>query len=204
LYIDKCECSKIYQRRDYQYIVDQVGAKLARWKTTQLSFAGRLTLAKSVMEQVPIYPMMSARIPKSCLDDIQRMQRNFIWGDTDQKKHYHVVGWDKVTVPKWLGELGVSKLEVMNTACLMKLSWNYHGGTEELWCKVLKGKYEDSRMHIHEQQEVRGTDSSFWKNMVKLNHTLEEFNFWQVGDGTKIDMGEFFIWERCIIGLNLI
>jgi hypothetical protein len=110
------------KRRDYQYLVDQVSAKLARWKATQLCFAGRLTLAKSVMEAVPIYPMMSARIPKSCLDDIQRMQRNFIWGDTPQKKQYHVVGWDKVTVSKWLGGLGVRKLEVMNTACLMKLS----------------------------------------------------------------------------------
>jgi hypothetical protein len=72
------------KRRDYQYLVDQVSEKLSRWKAPQLSFVGRLTLAKSVIEAVPIYPMMSARIPKFCIDDIQRMQRSFIWGDIVQ------------------------------------------------------------------------------------------------------------------------
>jgi hypothetical protein len=35
-------------------------------------------LAKSVIEAVPIYPMMSSRIPKACIDEIQKIQRNFI------------------------------------------------------------------------------------------------------------------------------
>jgi hypothetical protein len=72
------------KRSDFQYILDQVTAKLSTWKAKQLSFAGRVTLAKSVKEAVPIYPMMSTKIPKSCLEDIQKMQRQFIWGDTDQ------------------------------------------------------------------------------------------------------------------------
>jgi hypothetical protein len=63
-------------------------------------FAGRLTLAKSVIEVVPTYSMMSSKIPKACIDEIQKIQRNFIWGDTDQKRRFHVVGWDKVTMPK--------------------------------------------------------------------------------------------------------
>jgi hypothetical protein len=31
------------RRSDFQYIIDQVSAKLARWKVNQLSFAGRVT-----------------------------------------------------------------------------------------------------------------------------------------------------------------
>ncbi|MCH81009.1 non-LTR retrotransposon transposase, partial [Trifolium medium] len=88
------------KRSDFQYILDQVSAKLSTWKAKQLSFSGRVTLAKSVIEAIRIYPMMSLRIPKSCLEEIQRLQRQFIWGDTDQKRRYHAVGWDKVTVPK--------------------------------------------------------------------------------------------------------
>jgi hypothetical protein len=72
---------KAPKRADYQYLLDQVSSKLASWKASQLSFAGRVTLAKSVIEAVPIYPMMSSKIPKSCLEDIQKMQRQFIWGD---------------------------------------------------------------------------------------------------------------------------
>jgi hypothetical protein len=65
---------------DFQYIIDQISSKLTAWKTQHLSFAGRVTLAKSVIEAVPIYPMMTDKIPRGCLDDIQRLQRNCIWG----------------------------------------------------------------------------------------------------------------------------
>jgi hypothetical protein len=61
------------RRQDFQYLIDQVSVKLAAWKANQLSLAGRLTLAKSVIEAVPTYPMMSSRIPKTCLDEIQRL-----------------------------------------------------------------------------------------------------------------------------------
>jgi hypothetical protein len=55
------------RRTNFQYIIDQVSAKLTRWKSSQLSFAGRATLAKSVIEATPIYPMMTSLIPKGCL-----------------------------------------------------------------------------------------------------------------------------------------
>jgi len=61
------------KRGDFQYIVDQVSNKLMVWRAKQLSFVGRVTLAKSVMEAIPIYPMMTNEIPKACLDDIQRL-----------------------------------------------------------------------------------------------------------------------------------
>ncbi|MCI19046.1 putative ribonuclease H protein, partial [Trifolium medium] len=40
------------RREDFQYIIDQVQNKLASWKAHLLSFAGRVTLAKSVMEAI--------------------------------------------------------------------------------------------------------------------------------------------------------
>jgi hypothetical protein len=79
------------RKADFQYLLDQVSAKLSMWKATHLSFAGRVTLAKSVIEAVPIYPMMFTPIPKACLEQIQKMQRNFIWGDTEKKRRFHAV-----------------------------------------------------------------------------------------------------------------
>jgi hypothetical protein len=52
------------RRQDFEYVIDQVNAKLMHWKANQLSFAGRVTLAKSVLEAVPIYPMMTNIIPR--------------------------------------------------------------------------------------------------------------------------------------------
>jgi hypothetical protein len=125
------------KREDFQYIIDQISIKLTAWKAQHLSFAGRVTLAKSVIEAIPIYPMMTNKIPKGCLDDIQRLQRNFIWGDTEEARKYHAVGWDVVTTPKWLGGLGLRKLENMNKACILKLGWKVYSGANDFWCQVL-------------------------------------------------------------------
>lgn len=69
------------KKQDFTHLVEKVQDKLSGWKATQLSFAGRVTLSRAVIQAVPVYSMMTTPIPKSCLDDIQRLQHNFIWGD---------------------------------------------------------------------------------------------------------------------------
>jgi len=39
-----------------------------------------VTLAKLVIEAIPVYCMMITSIPQSVLLDVQHLQRNFIWG----------------------------------------------------------------------------------------------------------------------------
>ncbi|WJX55356.1 Protein DETOXIFICATION 41 [Trifolium repens] len=151
------------RREDFQYVIDQVSAKLTNWKAQHLSFAGRVTLAKSVIEAIPIYPMMTNKIPKSCLEEIQKLQRNFIWGDRDGVKKYHAIGWEKVTKPKYCGGLGLRRLDVMNQACILKLGWKLASGANDLWCKVMRGKYDCRAM----KGEVRVQNSA--------SNTVEEF-----------------------------
>lgn len=74
---------KTIKRSDYQYVMSRIASKLVMWKANQLSFASRVTLAKSVLEGIPIYTMMSSMLLKSCRDKIHRLQRNFIWEDSE-------------------------------------------------------------------------------------------------------------------------
>jgi hypothetical protein len=89
------------RRADFHYIIEKVQSKLTAWKAKNLTFAGRVTLAKSVMEVVPIYPMMTNQLPQSCIDEIEKIERNFIWGDNDETRKVHAVRWADVTKPKW-------------------------------------------------------------------------------------------------------
>jgi hypothetical protein len=147
-------------------VIDQVNAKLMHWKANQLSFAGRVTLAKSVLEAIPIYPMMTNMIPKACIDEIHRIQRSFIWGDTDQARRYHAVGWEMVTRPKNLGGLGLRKLSTMNKACILKLGRKIQAGAKDFLCEVLVGKY--MRTSANGEMMAKATDSHLWKSIVKL------------------------------------
>jgi hypothetical protein len=85
------------------------------------------------MEAIPIYPMMTNCIPKGCLEEIQRLQRNFIWGDTDDVRKYHAVGWEVVTTPKCYGGLGLRRLDEMNKACILKLGWKLKIGASVIY-----------------------------------------------------------------------
>jgi hypothetical protein len=104
---------KAPKRRDYQYLIDQVSTKLTSWKAKHLSFAGRITLAKAVIESIPVFPMMNAAIPKACLNEIQKIQRGFIWGDAIDKRKFHAVRWNIVTMPKEFGGLGLRDLHTI-------------------------------------------------------------------------------------------
>ena len=52
-----------------------------------------------------------------------------------------MVGWDKVCMPKNHGGLGFKKIDEMNQALLMKLSWEVVSNSDKLWVKVLCSKY---------------------------------------------------------------
>ncbi|PNY15946.1 ribonuclease H, partial [Trifolium pratense] len=173
------------RKSDYNYLLAQVKSKLSSWKAKQLSLAGRITLSKAIIEAIPIYPMMTANIPKSCLQQLQKMQRSFIWGEAENERRYHAVSWDTITLPKSLGGLGIRRLHNMNKACLMKLGWSMKRGDSALWIDVLKGKY--AREHPNLDSIVaKNHDSSLWKSLSAMWKELDEFTVWSVGNGELV------------------
>jgi hypothetical protein len=169
---------------DFQYLVEKIKGRLAGWKAKQLSLAGRITLAKSVIQATPIYPMMSTPIPKSCLNEIEKVQRAFLWGDTEDKRKAHMISWDIITQAKFCGGLGLRKLQSMNEACLMKMGWSLMAGEDTLWGQVLIGKYGREGWS-QGRISVTNNDSTLWKTIAKCWPKLEFHRCWSVGDGNK-------------------
>ncbi|CAK8578262.1 unnamed protein product [Lathyrus sativus] len=83
---------KNLKKIDFQYLVDQRDAKLTSWKISSLSFTGRITLAKSVIEAIPLYSMMIEKISKAIIQEITCLQRNFIWGYTIAHRKLRAIG----------------------------------------------------------------------------------------------------------------
>lgn len=114
---------KMLIRNDFHYLVDQIATKLASWKKNNLSFAGRITLAKRAIEVMPLYPMMTNKLPKAIIEEIHSMQHKFIWGDTEEQRKIHAVGWNTLTKPKRHNGLWLRNPKSLNTTCMMKLGW---------------------------------------------------------------------------------
>jgi hypothetical protein len=185
------------RRNDFEYLVNKVRSKLSGWKTTHLSFAGRVTLAKSVIQSIPIYSMMTIPIPKSVFMDIHRLQRNFIWGHEDGQRKMHMINWDTLLLPKESGGLAIRHLPTMNTACLMKLGWSMREGNESLWCKVLKGKYGRNSFE-NSDFVAKPADSFIWKGVVQSWVNIRQFEEWSVGNGNVVHA-----WRDKWLGSNI-
>lgn len=87
---------------------------------------------------------------------------------------------------KGLGGLGIHNLDARNSACLLKLGWHLKNGGNDLWCKVLLGKY-GRNVNVERSLSVQSKDTSLWKNLVDLWPQIASAEFWAVGDGISIN-----------------
>jgi hypothetical protein len=56
-------------RQTYGYLLENMQRKLASWKSNNISLAGRITLCKSALSTIPLYPMQSTVLPKGiCME----------------------------------------------------------------------------------------------------------------------------------------
>ena len=127
--------------QDLGFVLDRVKCKLAGWKANLLSMAGRAVLIQASSSAIPAYIMQCNLLPGKVLDGIDRVNRNFLWGSTEEKGKMHWVGWKKVTRAKEEGGLGLQTAKGRNTALLAKLNWRFHTEDKAPWAKVLRMKY---------------------------------------------------------------
>jgi hypothetical protein len=78
-----------------QPIADKIKSKLAAWKASLLSIAGRVQLVKSVIHSMLIHSISIYSWPTSLLKDLERWMKNFIWSSDLNQRRLVTVGWKK-------------------------------------------------------------------------------------------------------------
>lgn len=105
------------RKKTWQPVVEKVKAKLALWKRRTLSFAGRLTLIKSVLDSLPGYYISLFKVPKGVAKEIDKWRATFLWGSSEIRRKIHLVNWKLVTLSKEQGGLGIRKVRDFNDFC---------------------------------------------------------------------------------------
>ena len=114
-------------------ILEKFERKLAEWKKLYLSKGGRLILLKSTLSSLPIYFLSLFTIPTHVANKIEKLQRDFLWGDSKT----HLIEWDKVCAPIANGGLGIRKLTTFNKALIGKWLWRFGKEEDRLWRRVV-------------------------------------------------------------------
>ena len=55
--------------------------RLASWKMQYISKGGRITLIRNTLSSLPIYHLSLFRMPKKICSSLERIQRQFLWGE---------------------------------------------------------------------------------------------------------------------------
>ena len=92
---------------------------LALWKRQYISKEGRLTLIRSTLSNMPIYFLSLLQIPRKLKLRLEKIQRDFLWGGTIEKKT-HLVKRKNVCSNKDQGGSGVKCFGSLNKALLGK------------------------------------------------------------------------------------
>lgn len=79
----------------FERLVQMVSNKLEGWKVKFLSFAGKITLIKSVLASIPIHTLSCMAVPKSVIHRLDNMMRFFLWNKHGERRT-HWVAWEKV------------------------------------------------------------------------------------------------------------
>lgn len=93
-----------------------------------------------------IYPMQHDVIPQGVIEEVEKLQRDFIWGATEGKKVWHALAWNNMCKTKAAGGVGIKSLRRMNEAFLLKLLWRMYEDPDSLWAKTLLGKYDRKKL----------------------------------------------------------
>lgn len=99
-------------------IIEKMERKLSLWKHLYSSKGGRLTLLKSTLSSLPTYYLSLFIVPKSVADGLEKIQKNFLLGLTEEEFKYLLVAWGNVCSPIEIGCLGIWRIGNFNQALL--------------------------------------------------------------------------------------
>jgi ribonuclease HI len=171
---------------DFQDIIYKVSSKLQGWKAKLLSQAERLTLINSVLHSIPIYNFSVFKVPKHICHKLDSIINAFWWGHDPEKKKLHMTNWEKITLPKSRGGLGIKKFSTMNKALIAKQYWRICSHPNLLLTKTLKAKYcPNEDLHTH---KPKSHASWIWKSIMGSNNPILTQGRWRVGNGSNIPL----------------
>ncbi|CAM8979776.1 unnamed protein product [Rhodiola kirilowii] len=182
----------------WEPIIQRFRDKLASWRRASLSMAGRVVLIKSALCSLPLYYASMYKLPITVAREMERIQRQFLWGGTESRRKVHYVKWDVVTRPRKFGGLGIQGLVEKNMILLTKWWWKLVTGEGGLWRRMIMNKYDIAGAHDQSLVSIRRNRlSNSWKNILNIvqgnSEVAEAFR-----EGVKLKLGrgnDILFWD---------
>ncbi|GJU50879.1 hypothetical protein Tco_1220434 [Tanacetum coccineum] len=119
-------------------LVERFQKRLSKWKVNSLSFRGRLTIIKSVLDGLGVYFFSTFKAPKKIVNKLEGIRRRFFCGGNVDEDKISWIAWNKVVSPWKNGGLGIGSLMESNQSLLAKWWCRFRVEENIIWCKVIR------------------------------------------------------------------
>lgn len=85
--------------------------------------------------------MQTNMLPAATCEHIDKLNMNFLWCDSLERKKIHLINWDQICKPLKERGLGIQDTKTNNLSNLSKVGWKLIENDNWLWAKVLNAKY---------------------------------------------------------------
>lgn len=131
-----------------------------------------MTLINSVLSSLPLYFFSFYKAPRKVLEEMIRLQRQFLWAGGIERRAVSWVKWSAVCKPKRNGGLGIKNLEAFNIALLAKWEWRLITEPGAIWAGLIWFRYGDlSFWSLYPEEYGAGQvkkHSIWWRDLCSL------------------------------------
>ncbi|MFS7930377.1 putative reverse transcriptase zinc-binding domain-containing protein [Helianthus anomalus] len=174
-------------------MLDKISAKLSKWKARHLSFAGRMTLAKSVLGRIPSYYLSIFAAPKGIIQKMDKIRRDFVWGISDSGRKMRWIRWEYMMKAKKLGGMGLGGIRNFNLAMLSKWWWRFLSNPNELWVLVVGAIHKGKAISIPPDIPVKKSIPGLWKDIALVEYAMHKEGIYLKDKLERI--GNIWIWK---------
>lgn len=110
--------------------------------------------------------------PVGVIDVLEKIRRQFLWGESDNKHKFSWVSWEKVVAPKDKGGLGLGSLRAFNLSLIVKWWWVLKTNKSALWSRVIMSIHNLHNKHA--DCLSKKTIPGVWNNMAEVMNDLKK------------------------------
>lgn len=170
-------------------VIEKFKLKLASWERKLLSYSGRVTLIKAVLNSLPVYYLSLFKMPEGVAKILDRVQAAFLWGGAELKRKLHIVKWGEVTKSRLTGGLGIKDIREFNDCLLAKWWWRFAKEDNAMWKIVLCAKYASAGGNWFPFVDELCRLSTVWRGILAVARR-------------NSDLGNFYLANCLIIPRN--
>ncbi|XP_026459755.1 uncharacterized protein LOC113360462 [Papaver somniferum] len=145
--------------------------------------AGRSVMVRNVTNAIPVYHMLSFKLPDVTIKKMNSIQQTF-WRKKKTNKGRPPISWKNANKPKEEGGLGFKDLKLFNRALLAKSAWRICTDNTSICAQSLKAKYFSDGRIFDSKENSNFTGS--WKSIRSELPFIKNNTCWCIGNGKTI------------------